>query len=293
MNKSKHLEISSLALRDNYDRRPFLIDHNLSNHPLFKLERLIQLSKCLPQEHIRYNSGDVQVKSGYDWINKPTLFKELPVQDIMKNIEAGKSWLVLKYVEQDPEYQALVNDCLGEVASFTDPMDARMSHKEGFIFVTSPGMVTPFHFDPEKNFLLQIQGTKTIHLWDPLDRTVVAEHQLEDFFSAHQFIERSDNIRYSSELEAKSSVFEIHPGLGLFFPFLAPHWVKNHNQVSISFSITYQSPIIRNHGHVYQVNKKLRGLGMDPTPPGSSPVKDFLKVSTYKCFRTLKRMIRH
>ena len=32
--------------------------------------------------------------------------------------------------------------------------------REAFIFISSPNTVTPYHMDPEYNFLLQIRGTK-------------------------------------------------------------------------------------------------------------------------------------
>jgi len=35
-----------------------------------------------------------------------------------------------------------------------------MGRREGFIFVSSPGSVTPHHMDPEHNFLLQITRTE-------------------------------------------------------------------------------------------------------------------------------------
>ena len=44
---------------------------------------------------------------------------------------------------------------------------------EGFIFVSSPGSVTPYHIDPERNFLLQVRGNKTMHMFDGSDRSLL------------------------------------------------------------------------------------------------------------------------
>ena len=37
-----------------------------------------------------------------------------------------------------------------------------MLKPQGFIFVSSPNAVTPYHFDPEHNILLQLRGTKVM-----------------------------------------------------------------------------------------------------------------------------------
>ena len=42
--------------------------------------------------------------------------------------------------------------------------DLTKVRRAGFIFLSAPGSITPVHIDPEHNFLLQIQGTKTINV---------------------------------------------------------------------------------------------------------------------------------
>ncbi len=41
--------------------------------------------------------------------------------------------------------------------------------------------------------------------------------------------------------EAKSWTFDLQPGSGLHFPVTYPHWVKNADEVSISFSIAFRT----------------------------------------------------
>ena len=73
----------------------------------------------------------------------------------MRRIAECGSWMVLKRVEQDPEYAALLDRCLDGVAAQAGVSLPRMLRREGFIFLSSPSAVTPFHLDPEHNFLLQ------------------------------------------------------------------------------------------------------------------------------------------
>ena len=49
---------------------------------------------------------------------------------------------------------------LSEIKPFAELASTGMKQKQGFIFISSPGSVTPFHIDPENNFLLQIRGSK-------------------------------------------------------------------------------------------------------------------------------------
>ena len=55
------LKINPEAFRGCFNRRPFLIRHRLCEHPLFDLQRLLNLARTLPESHIEYNSGKLPV----------------------------------------------------------------------------------------------------------------------------------------------------------------------------------------------------------------------------------------
>ncbi len=49
--------------------------------------------------------------------------------------------------------------------------------------------------DPEENFLLQMRGRKTMHVWDRADRSVLSELELERFFTgAHRNLGTVDEL---------------------------------------------------------------------------------------------------
>src|SRR5262249_54449950 len=145
--------------------------------------------------------------------------------------------MVLKNVELDPEYKALMDDLLEQVSYHSEGIDPGMCKRVGFIFVSSPQAITPLHMDASYNFLLQVHGKKTVRMWHPGDREVLPESTLERYFSAGGH----HNLDYRDEFQHRAYVHELTPGQGLHFPYLAPHWVKNHDEVSISFSITFQT----------------------------------------------------
>jgi hypothetical protein len=126
--------------------------------------------------------------------------------------------------------------------------------------------------DPEENFLLQIRGTKTMSVFDPADRRVVSEPDLERFLSgAHR------NLAWREEFQRRARAFDLRPGLALHVPFASPHWVQNGPEVSISFSITFNTRASMRTLHAHRLNARLRQWGVAPVPVGRSALRDGVK----------------
>jgi hypothetical protein len=96
---------------------------------------------------------------------RPTPPPRPVAQETIRRIEECGSWMVLKFIEKDEIYRALLHDVLAEVEPAIRATTGPMLKREGFIFISSPGSVTPFHFDPEHNILLQIRGRKTMTIF--------------------------------------------------------------------------------------------------------------------------------
>jgi hypothetical protein len=277
------LDIDCKAFRASFGRAPFLIRHYLADHPLFSLRRLIELSSRLPEEKVKYNRADISVATGlYEGPRTG-----LSVRETIRSIEECRSWMVIKNVELDPEYRQLLDRCLDEVRPFSEPIDPGMFQREGFIFISSPFSVTPFHMDPEYNFLLQVRGKKRISIWDGMDRSIVSEIALEKYFS-----DADRQIVFKEEYQQKASVFELTAGEGLHFPVVAPHWVRNGDEVSVSFSVTFRTPASERRRTLYCVNAGLRGRGLNPTPPGASAFRDLAKLYAFRAQSGIKRLWR-
>ncbi len=265
-----------------FNRRPFTIGHHLADHPLFALPRLIELSQALPEHRVEYNSGKLPVSQ--DPSSTPR--NGLSIADTIQRIEECNSWMVLKNVELDEEYSDLLNSCLAEVRQFSDHVSPGMKHRAGFIFISSPGSVTPYHIDPENNFLLQIRGNKLVYMFPQDDREILTEENLEGFFcGGHR------NLPYESWYDERSEQFELNPGDGLHFPVAAPHWVKNGNEVSISFSITFQTKDSADRKSLHRLNRQMRKWGVTPSNVGASKWRDGLKLGLVNGIRGLKRTL--
>ncbi len=265
-----------------FNRRPFTIGHHLADHPLFALPRLIELSQALPEGRVEYNSGKLPVSQD----PHATPRNGLSIADTIQRIEECNSWMVLKNVELDEEYSDLLNSCLAEVRQLSDHVSPGMKHRAGFIFISSPGSVTPYHIDPENNFLLQIRGNKIVHMFPQDDREILTEANLEGFFcGGHR------NLPYETWYDQRSEQFVLNPGNGLHFPVAAPHWVQNGTEVSISFSITFQTKDSSDRKSLHRLNRQMRKWGLTPSNVGASPWRDRLKLGMVNGIRGLKRAV--
>src|SRR3546814_14823907 len=77
-------------------------------------------------------------------------------------------------------------EVLESVRPRVEAVDPGMCHRGGWIFITSPNTVTPFHFDKEHNFILQIHGRKRIYVWDHRDTVVASEHSRDLFHLSNE-----------------------------------------------------------------------------------------------------------
>ena len=276
------LGLDADAFRENFNRRPFLITHQLCGHPLFSLDRLMELARTLPPDHVEYNAGQLPISLD----GSLTPRNGLSPEETLRRIEDCQSWMVLKYVDNDPLYRDLLNRCLAEVQVHSEAICPGLCQPQAFIFLTSPGSITPYHMDPEHNFLLQIRGGKTIHLFDGHDRDIVSDEELEQFYlGVHR------NMVFREAYRAKSTVHELGAGQGLHFPVTFPHYVQNGPAVSISFSITFRTPDLERRSLLYQGNAGLRRKGWRPAPVGKYPWRDRFKVQWFRLLRKTRKLL--
>jgi hypothetical protein len=209
-------------------------------------------------------------------------FNDMPLKakmvETLRQLEepGSKTWLKLTSANTaDPEYDELMNQVLREVEELSgQPLRETITWAGLTVFLASPGVTTPYHIDHESNFLFQVQGSKDVSLHNPNERDIVPEDQLERFYAGD-----FEAAQYSPELQYRGTVFRLDPGTVVHHPPLAPHWVQNGDNVSVSVSIGFCMQSIDRVARVYQVNHLLRRCGLEPTPPGRSKLRDRLKMA--------------
>lgn len=264
-----------------YPEQPARLTHALGDHPLLRLEALAGLARRIRPVDAEYNRGDVPV--GLD--PKDTPANGLSVEETIRRIEHCGSWMVLKFVEQDPLYRALLAEALAELEPVVRPATGAMLKQEAFVFISSPGSVTPFHFDPEHNILLQVRGRKTITVFPAGDEMLASGEAHEAFHGGgHR------NLPWREEFAERGRPFELAPGDGVYVPVKAPHWVRNGPDVSISFSITWRSEWSYREEYARRMNAVLRKTGLRPASPGRYPRQNRLKSLGYRVIDKARRM---
>ncbi|HEY0709757.1 MAG TPA: cupin-like domain-containing protein, partial [Polyangia bacterium] len=173
----KHLELDAQLFDAYFDRKPFYVSHRLMDHPLFSLKELAALSTRLPAPLVEADDGQTSEKA----IDPTRKASRSPAETILQAAERPAA-VTLRQVQNDPRYQQLLDEILDEMKPLTEKIRPGMCRREGFIFVSSCQKVTPYHFDPEHNFLLQVRGHKTVYMWDPNDRFVLSERTIEDSY---------------------------------------------------------------------------------------------------------------
>ncbi|WP_325284684.1 cupin-like domain-containing protein [Sphingomonas sp.] len=264
-----------------YPETPGKLTHNLVGHPLFELDALIALSGRMRPVDVEQNIGNLPV--GID--PEKVAHNGLSVADTIRSIEENGSWMVLKFVEQDPEYKALLDAVLDEIAPLAAGSTGPMLKREAFIFVSSPGAVTPFHFDPEHNILLQLRGQKTMTVFDPTDHDVVKPEAHEAFHrGAHR------NLPFDEAICARGLPLTITPGEAIYVPVKAPHWVQNGPATSISFSITWRSEWSYREQYAHNLNAMMRDIGLNPGAPQRYPSQNLAKSTAYRAIAKARRI---
>lgn len=237
------------------------------------MEAIARLAETLPEDRIEQNTGKLPTVVAHDEVQR----ENLPSGDVARGIETNGCWMVLKNIEQHPDYRRLLEDSLDEVAAHLHGREGGMRKREGFIFLSAPGSVTPSHTDPEHNLLLQVRGTKEMNVGSFPD---ARSRQLELEGQSHR------NIDW---LPADAQKFALQPGDGVYVPVHAPHWVVNGESVSVSLSITFQTPESVRTARVHSLNARLRRLGLSPRPPGERPRSDRAKAAVAGGLVRLKR----
>ncbi|WP_157218054.1 cupin domain-containing protein [Flavisphingomonas formosensis] len=271
------------ALGGIYPERPGILTHRLAGHPLFTLEALIELAARMRPIDVEQNIGDLPV--GID--PAEVRHNGLSIADTIRSIEQNGSWMVLKFVEQDPAYRALLEEILAEIEPLVARRTGAMIKREGFIFLSSPNAVTPFHFDPEHNILLQLRGCKTMTVFPAGDAEIAHGSQHEAF---HRGGHR--NLPFQTVFETKGRSLAIGPGEAVYVPVKAPHWVRNGPDPSISFSVTWRSEWSYREEDAHSFNHLLRRMGLDPALPGRFPRQNRAKSFAWRAIRRARRVLR-
>ena len=273
------VRIDSEAFADAFAMRSVLVEHSLSDHPLFTIEAIAELADRLPTQSVRREHGHLPIADSRGYVD----VGEGPPSASILDVERNGFRISLRDIQQIPEYAEVVNACLDEVEPLVSAREGGMRFRSGYLFISCPAATTPMHFDAEHSFLLQLQGTKhvTVAAFDN-DRAKL-RHELDRYTDG-------DQCDFPA-MEAVAETFRIDPGLGVYLPSYVPHWVETEAGVYVSFSIPFYTRFCERAEGVYRVNSWLRKARLSPRQPGEVGPVDVTKAAVFRSIRTARRRL--
>lgn len=277
------LNADSRTFRESFGHIPFALRHKLASSGLFTIDRIAAaLDKMVTTGAGRlfiYESaqtpGDVFSK----------MKRKNAREGLIPILTKGNYWVSGNLSEVDSELHEFCHGVVSDTEALLGmPIFKNISREHVNLFAASPHVITPYHIDREHNFLCQVIGEKDVWLWDPDERENLSESEIETFYCGEM-----EAARYKTDLQSRSREFHIRPGDAVYHPPLAPHWVKNGPELSISISIGFNTTALERRARIYQANRALRKFGFVAPPPGRSYILDGLRSGAISGIKQLTR----
>ncbi|MEP6501787.1 MAG: transcription factor jumonji JmjC domain-containing protein [Betaproteobacteria bacterium] len=280
------LAIDPGQVEAHYNRSGFLVSHRLPDHPLFTLDALFPLCRRMPPGQVKFRFGVVPGDAHFD----SSLVRYnggLTLAEAIDHLEEKRAYIAVYNPERDAEYRPVIEGLLAELGLATREHELFFNWYSTYVFISANDSVTPYHMDREMNFLLQVRGTKTVQLWDPLDDEVMRSAQRDHLFS------NGTDARppYHDGLPAKARRFELKPGLGVHHPFIAPHLVTTGPNVSVSLAITFRTPGSDIVSDAHRYNDRFRRYGLGRIPVGEHAALDATKARVMRTLRGTRAIV--
>ncbi|HEU4650590.1 MAG TPA: transcriptional regulator [Croceibacterium sp.] len=251
--------------------------HNLGPHPLLELEALAWLCELLPAGSVEQHRGDLAIGGGRD----PAPGGLKPGEAI-RSIRDTDSRLVLNDIERVPAYAALLRDLLGELEPEIVDRTGAMLSTRSCIVVSSPGAVTPYDFDPAHTILLQLAGKTAVSV-------LTAGHTLVASDPVRERRQTGDGREptWRDEIDAGRVTFRLEPGEATYVPVMAPRYLRNGPEPSVSLSIAWRSEWSLAEADARAFNNLVRRWGFSPLPPRRWPARNRAKSIAWRALRRL------
>ncbi len=266
---------------DSLDKAPFQFSHRLMGHPALELGNLATALPALG-ERVMYSKGLSNLGANLDRAHLDEQ-NGLSIEETIEQIRTTPSYIAVRGPEHHPSFQDLHRVMCEDIAKLmrTNGTGRLPENAEMWLFIASPGAITPFHFDRFSNFLLQFRGSKEVAVFEPWNDEVITATQYEAYTA------RNDRqMDWADEKDRFAHKFHFHPGQAIHIPFLGGHYVKNGPEdVSISMAIFYDTDQTRRFKQALFINDPLRRraarFGWQPRAVNSAGSLDGFKSGLY------------
>jgi hypothetical protein len=270
------------AFATNYNRASFSFEHSLHELEVFDPPQLVALASRLP-DPAYYSTANAAIGDGWKRIGERRSLAET-----LAGIRSTNSLVLLKHCEKDPIHGALFRGLMDDVVDHVGPrLRSDLECGRATLIISSPGRITSYHIDAEVNFLLQVRGDKTLHAFDPSDRSILSDVELEAFYGGDH-----DGAQYKLERQSDARTFALGPGAGVHLPLHAPHWARAKGDVCVGLSLNFTLRSASRLAALYKMNRRLRRAGLRPSAPGVSPWRDRVKLAAFAGAARVRPLLR-
>ena len=279
---------------DLLDRETFKFKHKLVGHPALTLESLSRSLPALSEGRVRYSKGLLKNGDDFESVMCKGPPKTLTIEETIEEIRVSNSYIMVDGPEEDASFKPLYRELISDVESVMRRRGVghRVVDPRLYLFIASPGSVTPFHIDRYSNFLMQMRGSKEVAVFPQWNEQLVSQEHREAYIALE-----NTKLPWKPELDVLATKHDFRPGDAVHIPFTAGHHVRNGSEdVSISLSIffstreslAWQNALRFNHA----ARGTLRKVGMKPAPVGPQAWRDAGKSYMWRAMRKVRNTLR-
>jgi hypothetical protein len=287
MQAAFHCFDDHLSLRQ-VDRAAFTFGHQLRDHPALTIESLANIIPRLPPAHVHYSTS--LLSNGDDFEGT---FKRKPqdqsIEETIARLSNSEGYIMVSQPEADSAFADLHKQMLADVEAVVAARGIRggVLGSKLYLFIASPGSVTPFHMDRYSTFLLQFRGTKEVTVFPQWDDGTISSADREAYTAYAK-----TKLPWNDAIDARGTKFTFSPGQALHIPFAAGHHVKNGpGDISISMSIIFNTQESMAWRGALEFNHRARRvwrkIGLAPVKVGRNAALDRTKATLWRQYARL------
>lgn len=268
-------------MSDTFHKKIITASHDTAEQALFQDKALADLLDAYPRDQMGiytfpdHTSGRVKALHG----RAP----ELSGADLLRAVKTQKIWLNLRAVNHViPEYETYSETFFKQME---DATGERTFKRDVGLLISSPNIHVHYHLDIPLVCLVQLRGTKTLHVY-PAKAPFATEDQIE----AVALRERDEEIHFEHSFDAHVTDIHLTPGMAVTWPQNAPHRVQNSDCMNVSLSCEFMTAKALVRANAIYANGVLRRkLGRTPRLPEHFGVAQMTKAALARVIKLYKR----
>lgn len=221
--------------------------HHLHQRPVFTDDGLIELLDRYPREHI----GIFTMGETPDTWRRGRL-GQIGGAELLERVRDGRLWLNLRGASEHDQEMAVIRDAIFAETRANVPGFHPFRADAGLL-ISSPNARVFYHLDIPRVMLFHLRGHKRFYVY-PREAGYIQPSDLENV--ARGLTE--EEISYVAGLDAGAQVLDLEPGDMVHWPQNAPHRIDNGDDLNVSLSVEFMTPLALMRANALYANGWLR-----------------------------------